>query len=251
MLHRWRNWLGRKLPAIGSCFFDSILWEFPARLNEDCRSRGERPAALTFDDGPHPESTPQILKLLARKNLFATFFVCGERAEAHPELVHAIIDHGHQLGNHSYSHPDAWKLPATQIIADLDRSAAVIEQISGQPLLWYRPPYGHFTMATIRWARRSRQRIVMWNHLPPDYDSRLPHAEIIRLGRSALPQYPLICLHDNAATAEAGRCDAVLAPLIDDWLEAGLQFCLLPQEAAFRQSLSSAEMTVEPGGETT
>lgn len=251
MLHRWRNWLGRKLPAIGSCFFDSILWEFPARLNEDCRSRGERPAALTFDDGPHPESTPQILKLLARKNLFATFFVCGERAEAHPELVHAIIDHGHQLGNHSYSHPDAWKLPATQIIADLDRSAAVIEQISGRPLLWYRPPYGHFTMATIRWARRSRQRIVMWNHLPPDYDRRLPHAEIIRLGRSALPQYPLICLHDNAATAEAGRCDAVLAPLIDDWLEAGLQFCLLPQEAAFRQSLSSAEMTVEPGGQTT
>ncbi|ODA29417.1 polysaccharide deacetylase family protein [Planctopirus hydrillae] len=251
MLHRWRNWLGRKLPAIGSCFFDSILWEFPARLNEDGLSRGERPAALTFDDGPHPESTPQILKLLARKNLLATFFVCGERAEAHPELVHAIIDHGHQLGNHSYSHPDAWKLPSTQIIADLDRSAAVIEQISGQSLLWYRPPYGHFTMATIRWARRSRQRIVMWNHLPPDYDSRLPHAEIIRLGRSALPQYPLICLHDNAATAEAGRCDAVLAPLIDDWLEAGLQFCLLPQEAAFRQSLSAPEMTVEPGGETT
>lgn len=251
MLHRWRNWLGRKLPAIGSRFFDSILWEFPARSKDGGLSSSDRPAALTFDDGPHPESTPQILKLLARKNLFATFFVCGERAQVHPELIRAIIDHGHHLGNHSYGHPDAWKRSSRQIIADLDRSAAVIEQISGQPLLWYRPPYGHFTMATIRWARRSQQRIVMWNHLPPDYDSRLPHAEIIQLGRSALPQNPLICLHDNAATAATGRCDAVLAPLIDNWQEAGLQFCLLPQEAAFRKSITSSEVTLQSGGQTT
>ncbi len=105
-------------------------------------TRGKRAVALTFDDGPSPASTPAVLDLLARHGLQATFFVVGEKAARHPELIEAILDHGHTIGNHSWKHDPLlmFRLSAT-LQEDIHRTQDVLASFGIRPLA-FRPPAG-------------------------------------------------------------------------------------------------------------
>lgn len=115
--------------------------------------------ALTFDDGPHPEYTPMLLDGLKERNVVATFFVIGEQAEAHPEIIQREYDEGHLVGNHTYSHVQLNILSDEQAGEEIQKTNDVIESIIGEPVEYVRPPYGlwkdsldkQFEMICIQW----------------------------------------------------------------------------------------------------
>ncbi|HTW34155.1 MAG TPA: polysaccharide deacetylase family protein [Rhizomicrobium sp.] len=97
--------------------------------------------ALTFDDGPDAEWTPQILDILKEKHVKATFFLIGENAEANPGLVQRILAEGHEIGNHTYTHPDLSITPPQAVALELNATQRLIEALTGRSLRLFRPPY--------------------------------------------------------------------------------------------------------------
>lgn len=97
--------------------------------------------ALTFDDGPDPQWTPQILDILKKKNVHATFFVTGRQAERYPEIVRRIQREGHELGNHTYSHPNLALVSEEQVRLELNATQRILEAITGNSTTLFRPPY--------------------------------------------------------------------------------------------------------------
>ncbi|MBS6397189.1 MAG: polysaccharide deacetylase family protein [Clostridiales bacterium] len=98
--------------------------------------------ALTFDDGPHPVYTPQMLELLEEKQIPATFFLLGQNVEEHKELVKEIADGGHLIGNHTYHHVQITTLPAEQAYAEISETSELIENLTGKGTEYVRPPFG-------------------------------------------------------------------------------------------------------------
>ncbi|HZO89829.1 MAG TPA: polysaccharide deacetylase family protein [Chthonomonadaceae bacterium] len=102
----------------------------------------DKKIVLTFDDGPDPLYTPQILDILKRYHVPAVFFVVGENAEANPDLVRRMWDEGHEIGNHSYTHPDLFRVSPERQRIELTLTQRVIQSITGHSTLLFRPPYG-------------------------------------------------------------------------------------------------------------
>ena len=126
--------------------------------------------AITFDDGPHPRNTPKLLKMLADRNIKATFFVIGEVAAEHPEILELIAKQGHEIGNHSWSHPVLSKKSAEFVHEELRKTDDVIRQVTGTRPTLFRPPYGAFTEAQDRTARDEfGYTVVLWSVDPLDW----------------------------------------------------------------------------------
>ncbi|HXM49621.1 MAG TPA: glycosyltransferase [Pyrinomonadaceae bacterium] len=104
---------------------------------------GDHPGliALTFDDGPDPEWTPDILDILKQENVLATFFVIGKNGQAHPELLRRIINEGHELGNHTFTHPNLGEIPGRITDLELNATQRLIESVTGRSTVLFRPPY--------------------------------------------------------------------------------------------------------------
>ncbi len=98
--------------------------------------------ALTFDDGPDQEWTPRILDVLKQKHVPATFFAIGTNADNAPDLIRREFDEGHEIGNHSYTHPDIEEISKTQIQIELNLTERLFESILGVKTILFRPPYG-------------------------------------------------------------------------------------------------------------
>lgn len=112
--------------------------------------------ALTFDDGPHPATTPALLEVLARHGARATFFLIGERALAHPTVVADIVAAGHELGNHLWSDRPSARLSKETFRAELARTGEELAQHA--PVSWWRPGSGAFTPAMVREAEAQGYR---------------------------------------------------------------------------------------------
>ena len=125
--------------------------------------------ALTFDDGPNPAWTPQLLEVLARSGVKATFFLVGRFAEREPDLTRAIADAGHTVGNHSWSHPDLSLTAAHRVRDELARTSDTLEQITGRPIRFFRPPFGARRPYVLRAARELGMTLVMWNAMTNDW----------------------------------------------------------------------------------
>jgi cellulose synthase/poly-beta-1,6-N-acetylglucosamine synthase-like glycosyltransferase/peptidoglycan/xylan/chitin deacetylase (PgdA/CDA1 family) len=101
----------------------------------------KKKVALTFDDGPDAEWTPQILDILAQKHVKATFFIIGGNAEANPSLVQRIVDEGHEVGNHTYTHPNLSDTPVEATVLELTATQRLFQALTGHSLRLFRPPY--------------------------------------------------------------------------------------------------------------
>ncbi|WP_328323288.1 polysaccharide deacetylase family protein [Streptomyces sp. NBC_00455] len=110
---------------------------------------GGRRIALTFDDGPDPLYTPQVLRILAQYDVQATFCVIGENAVQYPQLLHDIANGGHAVANHSWTHPQLTKLKPAAARSELSRTSDLIEKILGAPPQWARAPYGDWNPVTL------------------------------------------------------------------------------------------------------
>lgn len=125
--------------------------------------------ALTFDDGPHPRDTPQVLDVLAKHGVSATFFLIGHEVEQHPNLVRQIHQSGHQLGLHCYRHLPFPLENASTLKRQLDRSRTAIAHacdISPTTIRYMRPPYGFFTARTLSLLTDWGYRLVLWDNMP-------------------------------------------------------------------------------------
>ena len=127
---------------------------------------GGKPAFyLTFDDGPHPESTPRLLELLARHDARATFFCLGQNVDKYPAIYDSILAAGHSTGNHTWSHPNGWTTSTRRYMEDVDRAAEVINS------KLFRPPYGRLTPGQYRQLKK-KYNIIMWTRMFADYHPR-------------------------------------------------------------------------------
>jgi cellulose synthase/poly-beta-1,6-N-acetylglucosamine synthase-like glycosyltransferase/peptidoglycan/xylan/chitin deacetylase (PgdA/CDA1 family) len=101
----------------------------------------KKTVALTFDDGPDPEWTPQILDILRREHVPATFFIIGSNAEAYPELVQQIVNEGHEVGNHTFTHPNLSETPDRVVELELNATQRLFQALTGRSMRLFRPPY--------------------------------------------------------------------------------------------------------------
>lgn len=123
-----------------------------------------RAVCLTFDDGPDPEYTPGILRVLDDFDVKATFFVLGQAAERYPHLVEQMIKAGHTIGNHTYSHRHPWLISSEQAGREVTRANTVVSHITGSAPRWFRPPFGRLRTAMRRQAQLEQMQTVLWNH---------------------------------------------------------------------------------------
>jgi peptidoglycan/xylan/chitin deacetylase (PgdA/CDA1 family) len=161
-------------------------------------------AALTFDDGPDPEFTPRILGVLARYRLRATFNVMGYNAVRHRDLIRALMDNGHELGNHTWSHEDlAFQSPAATA-RQLDRGLVAIEQTAGVRPRFFRPPRGELTGAAVQAAARLGHDILLWSVTRGPAGVATPEAVIDHLATAVGPG-DIVGLHDGIGRSTFDR----------------------------------------------
>ncbi|GGN58587.1 hypothetical protein GCM10010112_12470 [Actinoplanes lobatus] len=167
---------------------------------------GTKGVALTFDDGPDPDYTPELLKLLAKQHVKATFCLVGTEARRHPDLVKAIAAGGHSLCNHSWNHDlKLGKKSHAAIRADLERTnAAIRAAVPGAEIRYMRAPGGNFTPAMVKVSAQLGMRSIYWKVDPRDWDqpeteSRDAHRKrIIRIVQQRTRAGAIVLSHDYA-----------------------------------------------------
>ena len=164
-------------------------------------SSGSDGIALTFDDGPHPQQTPALLDVLAAADAKATFFVVGERAAQHPDIVRRIAREGHAIGNHSWSHRWLPGLSSSKIEEELLRCQQVLGDILGQAPGLVRPPYGSRDYRFYRAASRLRLTPVLWSTDTRDWAGAGERHILGTLSRAR--QGAIVLMHDGNARAAA------------------------------------------------
>ena len=186
-----------------------------------CRWRGpDVPrVALTFDDGPDPESTPRVLDRLDDLGLRATFFVLGSRVRETPEIVAEALLGGHEIGVHGNTHDHHFAHQPGWPTHDLDDALEALAACGVEPR-WYRPPYGQVSAGTLRAARRRGLELVHWSAWGREWEEPDGRAVAERVSRSLEPG-AIVLLHDSDVTSPEGTVDRVLdaLPLIAADLE--------------------------------
>jgi peptidoglycan/xylan/chitin deacetylase (PgdA/CDA1 family) len=185
------------------------------------RSASPRLVALTFDDGPYPVETPLLLDILADEHVHATFFLIGDDAQRYPDLARRIAEGGHEIANHTLTHPaDFEALDKAQVVHELAGGAAALGRLSSDPAIrtMMRPPHGRFTEATAEAAQGAGYDMILWNDDPGDWRSVPPERIAGHIEQYATAP-DIILLHSGRlATVE------MLPEVIERFRAAGFEF---------------------------
>lgn len=138
----------------------TVWW---SRTEPTDSSTGQRTLALTFDDGPTGLFTPEVLDILERYTVPATFFVIGELVRRRPDDITRMIEQGHEVGNHTFDHHSAALQTVAEIRTTIERGAEEIENVTGEAPRWFRPVRGHITGAVLHAAADLGHEIAMWS----------------------------------------------------------------------------------------
>ena len=186
-------------------------------------SRGLNPidgaVALTFDDGPDPVYTVAVLDELARLGVHATFFLVGQRAREHPELVRRMLADGHAVGSHSDSHPDPWRLDVRELSREYRRGRAAVESAAQQPVRLFRPPKGHVDWKGAVAMLSARVHPWRWTIDSHDWKPDVTAADILNRV-SKVRAGDVVLLHD-----------AISAPIAPSTLDRSTTCAVLPEIA--------------------
>lgn len=165
-----------------------------------CRNGGveairKRQIAFTFDDGPNPKYTMELLDLLKHYHIKASFFVVGKNAEKYPDIIRRMHQDGHLIGIHNYIHTSNWLMPPWKVKQGLERSAQIIESITGEKPNYYRPPWGMLNL--FDYFIHKNFKIILWSLMTGDWSSKGGSKKIEeRLLRGIKPG-GIIVLHDS------------------------------------------------------
>lgn len=183
--------------------------------------------ALTFDDGPSPTTTPVLLDMLKERGVRATFFVLGQRAAQHPELLRRIVEEGHELANHSWNHPQLTKLSVEAAEKQITDTAQAIFDATGQNPVYMRPPYGAMK-ASLQDHLNKKYGIsfIYWTIDPMDWKFRDPKVVHERIMNQVSPG-AIVLAHDIHASTVAA-----MPQVLDDLIAKGYRFGTLSQMVA-------------------
>ncbi len=170
-----------KTPSIIKPLGRDFLWNYP---------RDKKELYLTFDDGPTPGVTEQVLDMLKAYDAKATFFCIGKNVEQHPELFRRLKDEGHTVGNHSFSHPDGWKSCTFSYAKDVLKANEQIQSAL------FRPPYGHITLGQSSLLKK-KFRIVMWDVLSGDFDQIISKEKCLSNVIKNVQNGSIVVFHDS------------------------------------------------------
>lgn len=191
---------------------------------------GRKTFALTFDDGPHPEWTPQVLDALQRWGQTATFFVIGFKVLRYPQIVERIVKEGHCLGNHTYTHSEPGATSSEQFLEEVKHTRDLLVCRTGRLPRCVRPPKGELTWPKLRGLWKARQTVVLWSVDPRDYRMR-DAAEVERFCARYEPQQgDIILMHDHhpaavellATWGRRGLFERWSSVSVESWLQPSL-----------------------------
>ena len=201
------------------------------------RLHGEAPAvALTFDDGPDPVYTPQVLDVLAGHGVVATFFLVGSRARRHQGLVQRILSSGHRVGSHSWSHPVPRDTSWPSLAVDYKRGQRAVGATSGEATSLFRPPRGQVGAKGALTMRALRLEPWLWTVDPEDWRPGIRPEEILRAAGD-LARGDVVLLHDGLArpmspeASDRSSTVRALPQIIDAAQRRGLELVTLPADS--------------------
>jgi peptidoglycan/xylan/chitin deacetylase (PgdA/CDA1 family) len=177
------------------------------------RLAGAGGVALSFDDGPHPRGTPEVLERLAEARARATFFLVGEQVLRWPAVAAEIAARGHEIGLHCHSHRLLLRLSPSQVEEDLRRGAASIEDATGISPSLHRPPYGAFSVTGLLLARRAGWLPVRWSRDTKDWRGDATPASIVARATGRLRAGDIVLLHDADHYGASGCWKRTVAAL--------------------------------------
>ncbi|MDD4320971.1 MAG: polysaccharide deacetylase family protein [Acidaminococcaceae bacterium] len=201
----------------GNTFYGNILYKGVTQ---------KKVVALTFDDGPYPPYTERILAILKEKKVPATFFLVGENAREHPELVREEMAQGNLLGTHTYDHKDLLRLSGPAVRKELSKGVKIVEDITGKRPTFVRPPHGFKDFSVMKQIEKLHLQAVNWSVLPKDWTR--PGVDVIvqRVVEGVKPG-SIVLLHDGdspAKTASRQQTVEALPIIIDKLREKGYTF---------------------------
>ncbi|MFN3918391.1 MAG: polysaccharide deacetylase family protein [Flavobacteriales bacterium] len=191
-------------PAWVKRYYKDLIWRHPYSDK----------IFLTFDDGPTPGVTEEVLEILRRHQTKATFFCLGKNVAQYPYIYKRILDEGHAVGNHSYSHLNGWKVKTTEYINDvLKAEENILSNL-------FRPPYGRIKKSQIK-SLLSGYKIIMWDVLSGDYHPKAtPAICVSRVIKHTKPG-SIVVFHDSLKAKEnvLGSLDEIIVRLRSDGLD--------------------------------
>ena len=185
--------------------------------------KGGRRVSLTFDDGPDPCYTPQILEILEHYRIKACFFVVGTKARAYPDLIKQIAAAGHALGNHGYRHRAVCFQEPYSTIREIREANQAIEEITGEKVRFYRPAWGLFNLCSICYYRLKGLKVILWTFMSWDWGKGATAESIAHRVLNRVRDGAILIFHDSGSTpgaADDAPAQVVRAlPAILDGLE--------------------------------
>jgi len=175
-----------KTPGWLKRIYDSYIWSIPVN---------DKILYLTFDDGPHPEATPFVLKELKKHNALATFFCIGKNVVSYPGIYKQIINEGHSVGNHTYNHLNGWKTSNDDYLKDIALASHEIDSDL------FRPPYGRITSfqaKNLKPVMKGKEpKVIMWDVLSGDFDIDCTSQQCLANVLLASVSGSIIVFHDS------------------------------------------------------
>ncbi len=157
----------------------------------------EKVVALTFDDGPLPPYTNQILDVLEKYQSQATFFAIGKSIEKYPELVRMIVEKGSEMGNHSYSHQSMWFKPNEFLKLEIAKTDAILYQLGATGTIHFRPPWGRRLFGLPLLISQMQKKLIMWDIDSKDYFDELSAEEIANHVIQSIRPGAIVVMHDG------------------------------------------------------
>lgn len=184
-------------------------------------SSAQKKVSLTFDDGPHPRYTSQILEVLEEYGIVATFFVIGVNVQNYPEAFEALLASDCEIGNHTFTHKDISKMSESEILSEIERTEAEVAKLCDKPLRLLRPPEGSCGIALRTAATKKGYDVILWSVDTLDW-AHTPARDITKKVLSKVTDGDIILMHDYVS----GGCQApaALRVIIPELLSRGYEF---------------------------
>lgn len=188
----------------------------------------EKVVALTYDDGPHPKFTPELLNVLDKYHVKATFFMVGARMEEYPDVVADVVKRGHVIANHTYSHPvDLQSSSLDKVVRELTKCDKIIEKMTGKSPMFFRPPKGKYDSAIVAVAQGLDCRTVLWTVSADNHTAPTPQLMAERVVKNVCPG-AIVLAHD-APYGTRWKDVAATSIIIEKLRKQGYRFVTLPE----------------------
>ncbi|WP_322746379.1 polysaccharide deacetylase family protein, partial [Nostoc sp. LEGE 12450] len=226
-----------QMNEVPKTFQGTIVYQAKLKANEKF-------IALTFDDGPGPKNTAQILEILKKNNIKATFFMLGQMVKYFPQVAKQVAADGHVIGNHTWHH---WyfKMDEATAASEIDRTADIIYKTTGEKTTLFRPPGGFLNNGLAQYARNEKYAVMMWSEQSGDAERHSPQVPMLvkNVLKYAKPG-AIVLLHDGGGNRS--KSVKALPEMIAGLKAQGYRFVTIPQLLEMQAQEESAVTAVSP-----